>query len=150
MTLRLNWGTGIALAYTTFALATMGFVAFAMTKNVDLVSPEYYARSLEHDARMAAVANAAALGAALEVVVQSEDRTVQVRWPVAMAAHVQGTATLYRPSNAALDRSMALAPDPEGRQQFPLDGLASGHWRLQLEWTAQGVTYYAERDIVAP
>lgn len=150
MTLRLNWGTGIAAAYATFALATIGFVAFAMTKDVDLVSPEYYAQSLEHDARMAATANAAALGPSFVVDVRPEHGVVQVQWPVAMASEVSGTATLYRPSNAALDRTIGLAPDARGRQALSLEGLTPGHWRLQFRWTARGVAYYAERDVVTP
>lgn len=150
MTLRLNWGTGIAAAYATFALATIGFVAFAMTKDVDLVSPEYYAQSLEHDARMAATANAAALGPAFVVDVQPEAGVVHVQWPVAMAADVRGTATLYRPSNAALDRTIVLAPDIQGRQALALEGLTPGLWRLQFRWTAADVVYYAERDVVTP
>lgn len=48
MTIRLHWGTGIALAYTTFALATIGFVVFAMQRPVDLVSADYYADALRH------------------------------------------------------------------------------------------------------
>jgi nitrogen fixation protein FixH len=150
MTVRLNWGTGIAVAYTSFALATLGFVAFAMTKDVDLVSPEYYARSLEHDARMAATANSAALGSSLVIDIRPEARAVHAQWPAAMAPGISGTATLYRPSSAALDRTIRLAPDAAGRQVLSLEGLTSGRWRLQLEWTAHGVAYYAERDIVTP
>lgn len=150
MTARFNWGTGIAVAYTAFALATIGFVAFAMTRTVDLVSPEYYAQSLEHDARMTARANAAALGASLVIDVRPDDGEVHVRWPAAMAANVEGMATLYRPSSAALDRTVRLAPDADGRQVLSLEGLAPGAWRLQVEWTAQGAAYYVERDLVTP
>ena len=57
-----NWGTGIALVYTAFALATSAFVAFAIERHVDLVSPDYYARSLQLDRRMAAERGAAELG----------------------------------------------------------------------------------------
>ncbi len=150
MTLRFNWGTGIALAYSTFALATIGFVAFAMTKDVDLVSPEYYAQSLEHDARMAAVANAAALGSALEVDVRPDARVVHLRWPPDLAAQLTGSATFYRPSSAALDRVVPLDPDAEGRQVVSLEGLPSGRWRLQLRWTSGTTDYYVERDLVTP
>lgn len=147
MTLRLNWGTGIAAAYASFAIATIGFVAFAMTKDVDLVSPEYYAQSLAHDARMAAAANAAGLGTSFVVDARPEAGVVHVQWPAGMG-EVSGTVTFYRPSSAALDRTIALAPDAGWRQALPLQGLTPGHWRLQFRWTARGVAYYAERDIV--
>jgi hypothetical protein len=44
--MRLNWGTGVAAAYLLFAIATGGFAAFAMSRPVLLVSPDYYADSL--------------------------------------------------------------------------------------------------------
>jgi hypothetical protein len=150
MTARLHWGTGIALVYTAFALATVGFVVFAMSRQVDLVSPEYYAQALGHDARMAAKANADALGASLVVDVRPEARAVAIEWPAAIAGDVRGTATLYRPSSAALDRTVPLSPDAEGRQVLALDGLAPGAWRLHLEWTSHSVAYYVERDLVTP
>ncbi len=150
MIARLHWGTGIALAYTAFALATVGFVAFAMSRQVDLVSPEYYAQALGHDARMAATANADALGASFVVDVRPDARAVYIAWPAAIAEGVDGTATFYRPSSAALDRTVTLSPDAAGRQVISLDGLASGAWRLQLQWTSHGVAYYVERDLVTP
>ena len=41
MRITFNWGTGIAAVYTVFALATTGFVTFAMSQRVDLVSSDY-------------------------------------------------------------------------------------------------------------
>ena len=54
MRITFNWGTGIAAVYTVFALATTGFVTFAMSQRVDLVSSDYYAQSLRQDQRIAA------------------------------------------------------------------------------------------------
>ena len=59
MSFRVSWGTGIALTYAVFALATSGFVAFAMGRRVDLVSTDYYERSLELERRLNAKRNAA-------------------------------------------------------------------------------------------
>ena len=43
---RFHWGWRIALIYTTFALATIGFMIFSFTQKVDLVSTQYYADEL--------------------------------------------------------------------------------------------------------
>ena len=148
MKIRFHLGVAVVMFYTVFALSTVGFVAFAMTQDVQLVSPDYYARGLQHDDRMQAAANADALGTALRIEVQPERHAVRVQWPQAMAALVRGTATLYRPANADDDRSVALVTAADGTLSVPTAGLAGGHWRLQLQWSADGRDYYAERDLI--
>ncbi|HET7220556.1 MAG TPA: FixH family protein [Vicinamibacterales bacterium] len=147
MTIRFNWGTGIALTYTAFALATSAFVAFAMERHVDLVSPDYYARSLQLDRRMEAVRNAAALGQRLTVA-QTAPRAVALALPADQSADAKGTVTLYRASDASADRQMPIALDPSGRQEISLAGLLTGHWLVQVEWRARGRDYFVEREVI--
>lgn len=148
MTLRMHWGLAIAMSYAAFALCTVGFVGYAMTRDVELVSADYYARALAHDGHMQAVANADALGAALRAHVTTGG--IEVRVPAAMASRVRGTATFYRASDARADRSLPLAPGADGAQVLPTAGLASGTWRLQLHWSADGHEYYTERTLHVP
>lgn len=148
MTLRMNWGVGVVLFYTAFALSTLGFVAYAMTRDVELVADDYYARALDHDAHMRAVANAEALGTAFSVTVTPAGVVVQL--PADMAATATGTATLYRPSDASADRRIGLAPAADGRVLLPIAGLAAGRWRLQVQWSVREQAYYAERELRLP
>ena len=146
MRISFNWGTGIALVYTTFATATAGFVTFAMGRPVELVSADYYEQSLQQDARIAAERSAADLGPVLTV-----DETAAAAAIVALpAAHLRdahGTVTLYRPSNAGADQVLALQPGADGVQRVALDRLAAGRWVVQLHWTAAGREYYVERGV---
>lgn len=145
--MRWNWGTGIAAVYTAFAVATTGLVVFAMGRPVDLVAPDYYARSLRQDERLQAMRNARDLGPAFSLT-QTEGRAVTVAMAPAHAAAAKGTITLYRASDAAADRVFELSPDADGRQHVPLDGLLAGHWIVQLDWSAAGRTYYAEQAVL--
>lgn len=147
MKIRFHLGVAVVAFYVVFALSTVGFVVFAMSQDVELVSDDYYARSLAHDRHMQAVANAGALGAALRIEVRREAEQVRVQFPQAMAARLDGTATLYRPASARQDRVVPIAATPEGVMTLPTGGLAEGHWRLQLQWTAEGRDFYAERDL---
>lgn len=148
MKLRIHWGVAVAIFYTAFALSTVGFVVFAMTRDVELVSEDYYAQAIDHDRHMQAVANADALGPGVSVRV--EGGQAEVRFPSAMASRIRGSATLYRAADATADRSVALVPAADGVQAIPVSGLAPGHWRLKLRWSADGRDYYAERDIRLP
>lgn len=148
MRVRVNWGVAVATFYTVFALSTVGFVVFAMGRQVDLVSEDYYARALAHDQRAQAIANADALGSAVGASVV--DDRVEVRVPASMAAQVRGNLTLYRAADADADRTIAFVPEPDGRQAIPLAGLAPGHWQLQMQWVADGRDYYAEHHLRIP
>jgi FixH len=148
MTIRFNWGTGIGLSYAAFALATIGFVVFAMGRPVVLVRADYYAESLRQDQRMQAVRNARDLGPGVSVTLTS-GRDVLVSLPRDQARIAHGIVTLYRASDAAADRVLDLALDADGRQHVSLTGLAAGRWVVQLLWTAGGREYYFEEPVMA-
>ena len=150
MRIRLHYGVAVAMFYTAFALTTVGFVAFAMTQDVELVSPDYYERGLRHDAQMQARANADVLGDDLSVALDGHHRQITVRWPATMGPRVRGTATWYRPSGAASDREEPIVAGPDGSFVLPLAGLQPGHWRLQLRWRVGETSYYAEREFMLP
>lgn len=146
--MKLNWGTGVAFVYSAFALSTIAFVTFAMSRSVDLVRADYYAESLRHDDRLQAIANAARLGSAAAVV--AHDRSIQIELPPSQRATARGTITLYRPSSAAADRHLDLTIDAAGRQRVAMDDAARGLWIVQLAWSAGGREFYLERPITVP
>jgi hypothetical protein len=139
-----NWGVGIATVYTIFAGATVGFVAFAMTERVDLVSPEYYAESLEHDAKQTAGSRTLALGSSFRI--EQAAGIVTITWPAA-ARPDNGRISMYRPADSASDRSIAVAADTQGRQVVSLESLPAGSWILQCNWVSGGLKYYAEQRL---
>ena len=148
MHIRMNWGIGIALVYTAFAAATTLFVAFAVARPVDLVSPDYYAASLRQDQQMQAERNARALGPAARIDVTG--RIARLALPPDHARAARGTVTLYRPSDSRADRVFALALDSRGEQHLTLAGLPSGRWILQVRWSTRARDYYVERPVSIP
>jgi nitrogen fixation protein FixH len=143
-----NWGVRIALVYGLFASGTAAFVVFAMSQRVDLVAPDYYARSLTHDRRLEAMARVSALGPAFRIGASADGRVVDLAIPEDAAAGLVGTILFYRPADSAADRSRALALEADGRQRLRLDDLAPGPWRLQVQWTAGGREFYHEHPFV--
>jgi len=148
MSVRLSWGTGIALSYAVFALATSGFVAFAMGRRVDLVSSDYYERSLQLERRLNAKRNAAEIGDA--VVIEQKLETLAITFGLADARRATGRILLYRSSDARADREMPLDLDATGRQVIPLAGMKSGDWSVQIEWRLRDRDYYVERQLTLP
>jgi nitrogen fixation protein FixH len=145
--LRVNWGTGIALAYALFVAGTTAFVIFALGRPVELVSADYYEQSLTYDQRLDAARRGDALGDAVRVAQAPDGRALIVRLPRERASASTGTLTLYRPSSEAADRVVPLALDAEGDQRVPLAGVAAGRWIVKIEWQSQGRRYYRQAAV---
>lgn len=145
-----HWGTGVALVYVLFAGSTLGFVAFALNNPVELVSADYYERSMKQDHRVEAEGRARALGARLQVAVRPGAAQLDVAIPAEAARAASGRIVLYRPSDARADRTIPLSLDAAGRQSVPIASLTRGRWLVRLEWTSDGRAYAHEQALVLP
>lgn len=144
---KLNWGVGISLVYLAFAAGTMTMVGIAASHRVDLVSDDYYARSLNVDAQMDAAERGRLSDVRIELVADSRGRALRIIWPSGTTADARGVLTLYRPSMASADRTMAVEPRAGAAQVLPLSALERGRWNLQLRWTSAGHEHYIERAL---
>ena len=141
--MRISWGTATTLVYSTFALGTIGMVTFAVGHPVDLVGADYYAQSTAYDLRIAAIERADAFGNEVAIAADAEQRLLHVRLPGAHASQARGEVTLYRPSDAGSDRRWPL--EPGGVTSVPVAGLEAGIWRVRVEWTSGGQSFYREQ-----
>lgn len=150
MTIRFNWGIGIALVYAAFATGTLAMVAIASSSRVDLVSDDYYARSLTVDERLAA----AALGEAAVTDVgilrpAGQPPQLVIHFRTAPGSDSHGTLTWYRPSSSSADRIVQLTADAL-TSPIAVVPLERGRWRAQLQWISHGRDHYVEREVDIP
>jgi hypothetical protein len=139
--MRLNWGWRIAIVYTVFAIATLGMVAFTMTKDVDLVRNDYYEYTLDHDKRMQRIARAESVGAAIV----AQDGAIVVAIPASVRPN-DGTVELLRPSATSEDRNLTLRLDENG--EMSIAKLPFGRWDVTVRWTASGTPYELQASLV--
>lgn len=143
------WPIGIAAFLVLFVLSLIGVAIFASLQPHDLVVRDYYDAGLEFQKQVDSEARAEADGIPFEVTQLAQPHALRLRFADRfLASPLTGTATLYRPSNAGFDRTVALALDSEGRQQLDLAGLPTGLWRVKVRWTQGGVDYYHEASVV--
>lgn len=133
-----SWGVRVAVVYTTFAVGTLAWAGYAMTRDVELVRPDYYEYSLDHDKTMRSQENAAALGDAAKITVDAE--AVVIELPTAPAIS-RGTVTLYRPNAVKQDRTYPLKLDAKGVMRIPYAALPPGQWDVTAEWVS-GAKHY--------
>ena len=144
-----SWGTGIVLVIVVFLVVMLGIVGYLMTQDVNLVTEKYYEKEIAYQGRIRAMERTRALGS--EVGIETAPGAVIVRYPRAMAsAAIEGRVLLYRPSDRTADRVLAVIADSAARQVVPFSGLASGLWRVQVQWRARGEEYYLEQPFMVP
>jgi hypothetical protein len=113
------------------------------------VGADYYQQSTTYDARIAAVGRADDVGDAVTITLQP-DRRLQIVLPAAHATRATGTVTLYRPSDASADREWRLPAGEQRPASIHLEGLAAGVWRVRMEWSVDGHTFYREKVVQLP
>ena len=110
-----------------------------------MVDKQYYKQELQYQQQLDQMNNTARL--AQPVAFSQAEGWLTIGFPQE-AVPSGGMLHLFRPSNANLDRRLALHTDAEGRQMLNLAQLQPGLWKLKLQWQSQGRPYYAEHALV--
>lgn len=135
-----HWGWRISIVYTLFALATLGFVAFAMTQRVDLVREDYYEQSMQYDATQSARSNADSLADRISVsYLPGGDITIQI--PREHVGDYRGSVLFYRPDEPDADVTLKLALSADGSMSFDASRFKRGIWKVIVQWKAYDKQY---------
>jgi hypothetical protein len=143
------WPIALIAFFAVLITSLVGFAIWTGGQNHDLVSASYYDEEIHHQQRIDATALAKAEGLVPAIGYDAQSRNIELRFAKVPATD-KGTVTLYRPSEAALDRKIELKPDASGAQLIAASDLKSGLWRVKAEWTSSGKTYFAENSLMVP
>lgn len=140
-----NWGTGIAIAIITGALAML-FLVFKSTQvNFDMVEKDYYTAELQFDKKKAAQQNTRSLSAPIDIA--QEGNYVIIQFPKECIGHdMEGNLLLYRPSNQKMDIEVPLSLDKDGIVMIENSKLNSGKYILKGDWVMNDISYNVEES----
>ena len=132
--MKINWGTGIVLAFVAFISFILYFVYIALSDtraDHELVTEAYYSKDLEYQQDLTASANLDHFGGNVRIL--QDTKGLEIKFPPAMdPKDISGSVSMYRPSNESLDFELEL---------IPAKYLVSGRWNINLKWTYQGKPY---------
>ncbi|RCR66759.1 FixH family protein [Larkinella punicea] len=141
----MNWGKAIVLVYILFA-GFIGTLVYLMCRQrVDLVRDDYYQTEIAFQQQIDRVARTAKLAESPTIHFDASRQVVELTR--SEAGSTSGKLTFYRPSDRRQDRSVALQP---GQTTVSTAKLASGFWRVQLNWLENGQEYYSEQTVTIP
>jgi nitrogen fixation protein FixH len=142
-----RWAIGLIVAFGVFGAGLCVMVVASVTKNVDLVTDNYYEKGLRHEQQIQTVKRTQTL--AEQVSMATGNNVVALSFPDRFPpAMVKGEVLLYRPSDRRLDVAVPVRLDSVGQQRIPTGGLERGLWKVQLSWTYRGVNYYSEQPMI--
>lgn len=145
----MHWGYKIIGAYIMFIMV-LGIMAYkSFQTKVDLVADDYYQQELRYQQRIDMENNEKALAESVSVRLIPSQQQLVLRFPQNTGV-IKGRVTLYRPSDADQDRSWELKTLDDNIQVLPMEDLAPGLWKLQIQWEANGLSYYKQENVFLP
>ena len=144
-----NWGHGIVAVIIAFVLM-MGFMVYkAVGESVDLVSPDYYAQEIAFQSKLDKMNRTSKLTEKVQIKTEGSD--VKLVFPTTFAQQtISGTVNFFCPSNIARDFKEAINADTSLVKVINGSKLASGYYKVQVDWAVGETTYFQETDLIVP
>ncbi|MFC2127167.1 FixH family protein [Bacteroidota bacterium] len=145
---KLNWGTGIVIAFALFISFILYFVIKTSTDTTyeyDLVAKEYYKDELAYQDKIDWLENAKKLEEDVSVTITAAGAIIT--FPKEFDQQdIKGTVSLYRPSNQKLDREITLSLS-NSSLLIPKKVLVDGRWDIHIEWSYKNTKYLHKKSI---
>jgi len=146
--MKLNWGTGIVLGFLSF----MGFILFFIIKlqtnatyDHELVAKDYYKQEKNVQDNIDKQTNANHL--VEKVVIEKTAQGIEVIFPKHFdATKINGTISLYRPSNQKLDFETKISLSGP-IMLIPKNKLVGGLWEIAVDWGYETKKYLNKETI---
>ncbi|TXD83070.1 FixH family protein [Subsaximicrobium wynnwilliamsii] len=146
--MKINWGTGIVLAFIGFISFIMYFV---IQMNVDeklsydLVTEDYYGKELEFQEDLDKQEHAKSL--TTDVTWTRTKEGLLISFPLDKdIKDITGKVFLYRPSNKQLDYETTISLSNHNLL-IPDKRLVDGRWNISVDWQYHGNSYLYKKEI---
>jgi len=147
--MRINWGTGIVIAFALFMTFILYFVYLVQSDeryDNQLVISDYYSYEKSLEGQQQKEVNANALDTKLEII--KSDNGVTVAFPDEFDySKIEGKVSLYRPSDEKLDFEIPISLS-SSNLLIPRKVLADGRWDIYIDWKYEGTEYFNKKSII--
>jgi len=147
---KISWGTGISIVIILFLIFTIGqAIAIHTFIDYDLVEEEYYEAEINYQAQIEKMKRTNALPEALEIKLTTQ--FIEFNFPsIFEDKTISGFINFYKPSDDLLDKTQAVKLDEENKMYFATNELATGLWKVKVDWNVDGVEYYNKKLLMVP
>ena len=147
--MKINWGTGIVIAFICFISFIMYFIIKMNTDSKydhDLVIEEYYQAELGFQDEIDKEENSNKLTENISWN-KTEDGLI-ITFPENLdSQEITGKVSLYRTSNKKLDFDMPISIS-NNQMLIPNNKLLDGRWNLKVDWQYKETSYLYKKEIM--
>ena len=147
--MKINWGTGIVLAFIGFMCFILYFVIKVNTDKKydhDLVTEDYYKQELDFQNDINKETNAKNLTENISL--KKTENGLLIAIPENLKINgISGKVFLYRPSNKQLDFEVPISLS-DHNLLIPDKRLLDGRWNIKIYWQYKGKSYLYKKEIV--
>ncbi|MBS1514592.1 MAG: FixH family protein [Bacteroidetes bacterium] len=144
--MKISWGIKIIISFIVFAIGIGAMVGISMTKNIDLVSENYYEKELKFQDKIDMVNRTNALSEKISI--QNTGKEIKITFPEKLASEkISGKINFYRAMDKRKDFSIDINRDGNGVQLMPTDKMDKGSWKMEVLWKMNGTDYLNQTDI---
>lgn len=143
----MNWGKGLVLAYAAFISVVFIMISISISKNVDLVTEDYYDKEIKYQEEIDRINNTNILKE--QVIFNIDEPTVKIIFPVKSPQSViSGEILFYRPSESRKDFSITISADNSGSQSIDISGISKGLWKVKVIWNMDSTGYLSGTSFI--
>lgn len=146
--MKINWGTGIVIAFTLFMSFILYFVIKVQSNSKydnELVVEEYYKHDAKFGDEMIRIQNAQNLVEKPQII--NEAGEIKIIFPPQFEPkNIKGKVSLYRPSNKKLDFEIPISLS-NSTLLIPKKSLVGGRWDINLNWEYNNKEYQSKNTI---
>ena len=146
--MKINWGTGIVIAFGLFMIFILSFVYKVQSNNKydnELVTDEYYKKEALVQGDIEKQENANAL--TNKVTIENNADGIKIQFPADFDySKINGKVSLYRPSSQKLDFEIPISLSSP-HLLIPKSNLTGGLWDISVDWNYDGVDYLNKETI---
>jgi len=146
--MKINWGTGIVIAFALFMSFILYFVFKVQTDNQydnEMVTEDYYKKEIRVQSDIENIKNANDLKVKLAITNETEGITVSFPKDLDYTK-INGKVYLYRPSNQKLDFDTPISLSSSDLL-IPSKNLVGGRWDISVEWNYEGKNYLNKQEL---
>lgn len=145
--MKINWGTGIVIAFVLFISFILYFVITISIQPeyaYDLVDEEYYKKELKHQQVIDKQESTKLLSA--EISITKTAIGFDIEFPKEIDNTTSGTVNFYRPSTKTLDFSIPLKIE-NNKMRVSHDNLVSGFWNITIDFKSNSKEYLFKKSV---
>lgn len=141
----MSWGNRVIIILAVFLIGMISMVYISMRQTNEVVETNYYEREMKYQQVIDGKKNLFDLNDS--VAIENNGTAVKIAFPPSSVAQLDsGSIQFLKLSDSRDDKLIPMSEARTDLYQIPLSYLAKGFYKVRIDWTNGGKTYYHEQN----